>query len=388
MGRAEGRSPSAFLLPLGVGVRGLGCPCCVAYMTWAKSVAKVRSACYTLDALRSCCPDDRVERSRREQRPGLVMASVGSKSPDEGSRKPLVVAAIPCFNEERFIGSVVLKAKKYVDKVIVIDDGSSDASVEIASAAGAIVHSHGSNKGYGAAIHTALEKAKEQGADVLVVIDGDGQHDGRDIPRLVKPVLDGEADVVIGSRFLGEARSAPLYRRLGQRVLNLATNVASGRRLSDSQSGFRAYSPKALSALNLTENGMSATSEMQFAIASEGLKVAEIPIEVCYAGKLKRNPLGHGLNVLSRVMVLLSLRQPLVLFGIPGVLLLGGGLVLGLRVLDIYAESQSLALGTLLGAVLLALTGVLALFAALMLQSMKELLRGQWERFERTETEG
>ena len=86
-------------------------------------------------------------------------------------------------------------------------------------------------------------------------------------------------------------------------------------------------------------------------------------------------------------LVLLSLRQPMVLFGVPGLLLMGGGLALGLRVLDVYGKTQALALGTLLGAILLAVTGVLALFAALMLQSMKELLRGQWERFERTETE-
>ncbi len=316
------------------------------------------------------------------------MTSDIDKLRNGGDRKPLIVAAIPCFNEERFIGSVVLRVRKYVDKVLVIDDGSSDASIEIASAAGAIVHSHGCNKGYGAAIRTALDKGKEQGADVLVVIDGDGQHDGRDIPRLVKPVLDGEADVVIGSRFLGDSSSAPLYRRLGQRILNTATNVGSGRRLSDSQSGFRAYSSKALSALNLTENGMSVSSEMQFAIANKGLKVAEIPIEVCYGDKSKRNPLGHGLNVLSRVLVLLSLRQPFVLFGIPGVLLLGGGLALGLRVLDIWNNTNQLAIGNFLGAILLCLTGVLALFAALMLQSMKELLRGQWERFEKTETGG
>jgi glycosyltransferase involved in cell wall biosynthesis len=316
------------------------------------------------------------------------MASEMNKPDKAEGKRPFVVAAIPCFNEERFIGSVVLKVKKYVDRVVVIDDGSSDASVEIATAAGAVVHRHDGNKGYGAAIRTALNSGKEQGADVLVVIDGDGQHEARDIPRLVKPVLDGEADVVIGSRFMGEASSAPLYRRLGQRILNVATNVGSGRRLSDSQSGFRAYSSKALGALNLTENGMSVSSEMQFAIANKGLKVAEISIEVCYGDKSKRNPLAHGFNVLSRVLVLVSLRQPFVLFGVPGVLLLGGGLALGLRVLDIYAKSQALAIGNFLGAILLCLTGVLALFAALMLQSMKELLRGQWERFEKTDAAG
>ena len=195
------------------------------------------------------------------------MTSESDKSHEGRNRKPLMVAAIPCFNEERFIGSVVLTVKKYVDKVVVVDDGSTDASVEIAGGAGAIVHSHDCNKGYGAAIRTCLSRGKELGADVLVIIDADGQHDARDIPRLAKPVLDGEADVVIGSRFRGEGSNAPLYRRLGQRILNTATSVGSGRKLSDSQSGFRAYSSKALNTLSLTENGMSVSSEMQFAIA-------------------------------------------------------------------------------------------------------------------------
>ena len=316
------------------------------------------------------------------------MTSESERSPERRDRQALIVAAIPCFNEERFIGSVVLMVKKYVDKVVVVDDGSTDASVEIARGAGAIVCSHGCNKGYGAAVRTALNEGKEVGADVLVIIDADGQHDARDIPRLAKPVLDGEADVVIGSRFLGEASNAPLYRRLGQRMLNTATSMGSGRKVSDSQSGFRAYSRKALDVLNLTEDGMSVSSEMQFAIAGKGLKVTEVAVRVSYADKSKRNPLGHGINVLSRVLVLLSLRQPMVLFGVPGLLLLGGGLVLGLRVLDIWGKSQTLAMGTLLCAILLCLTGILALFAALMLQSMKELLRGQWERFERSETDG
>ncbi len=307
------------------------------------------------------------------------------KTTENERHKPRIIAAIPCFNEERFIGSVILKAKKHVDRVLVIDDGSSDASAEVAGEAGAIVYRHDCNKGYGAAVRTALQKGREQNADILVIIDGDGQHDPADISRLAKPILTGEAEVVIGSRFLGEGQRSPFYRRLGQRVLTAVTNVGSGHKLSDSQSGFRAYSSKALRELNLSENGMSVSSEIQFAISKAGLKVAEVPISVSYVGKAKRNPVGHGMNVLSRVLVLMSLRQPLLLFGIPGIVLLIGGLALGIRVLDIYSKSSTLAIGTFLTAMLLCLTGVLALFAALMLQSMKELMRREWDRFERTE---
>ena len=307
------------------------------------------------------------------------------KTSQNGERKPQVIVAIPCFNEERFIGSVVLKARKYADKVLVIDDGSADASAEVARDAGATVYRHETNKGYGAAVRTALQKGREQKADVLVILDADGQHDPKYVPVLVKPILDGQADVVVGSRFLGEAQKVPFYRRLGQRALTVLTNLGSGHKLSDSQSGFRAYSAEALKVLNLSESGMSVSSEIQFAISKSGLKVIEVPIAVSYMDKAKRNPLGHGVSVLSRVLVLISLRQPLVLFGIPGIMLLSGGLALGVRVLNIYGRTSQFAIGNALGAILLCMAGILALFAALMLQSMKELMRREWERFERTE---
>jgi len=138
----------------------------------------------------------------------------------------------------------------------------------------------------------------------------------------------------------------------------------------------------------ITEDGFSAESEMQFAIGRGGLRLTEVPIAAIYTDKAKRNPVGHGLSVLSRVMVLLSLRQPMVLFGVPGLLLTGGGVALGLLVLDIWSRKSQLATGYFMGAILLSLVGILALFAALMLQSMKELLRGEWERFEkRAETD-
>jgi glycosyltransferase involved in cell wall biosynthesis len=308
------------------------------------------------------------------------------KAADHSGPRRKIIAAIPCFNEERFIGTVVLKAKKYVDGVVVIDDGSSDATAEVAAEAGAVVYKHGENRGYGAGIRSALQKGEELGADVLVILDGDGQHDPRDIPRIVHPVLGDEADIVVGSRFLGATgKKAPLYRRLGQRFLTTATNLGSGHAMSDSQSGFRAYSSKALQELTLAEDGMAVSSEMQFAISKAGLRVAEVPIKVSYMGRAKRSPVGHGLSVLSRILVLISLRQPLLLFGVPGIALMAGGLALGARVLAIYSDYRELALGNALGAVMLCLAGLLALFAALMLQSMKELLRREWERFERTE---
>jgi hypothetical protein len=309
-----------------------------------------------------------------------------AKTTENERHKPRIIAAIPCFNEERFIGSVVLKTKKYVDKVLVIDDGSSDATAEVAGEAGSVVLRHDCNLGKGAALRTALRRGREEGADILVILDGDGQHDPRDIPRLVQPLLDGGADVVVGSRFIGAAGKPPFYRRLGQHILTSVSNLGSGSRATDSQSGFRAFSSKALQSLKLTENGFAVDSEIQFAMSKGGLRVAEVPIAASYLDRAKRNPFGHALAVLSRILVLISLRQPLILFGVPGVALLAGGLGLGIWVVDIYSRTSQLALGTALGMILLSLSGVLALFAALMLQSMKELMRREWERLEKDET--
>lgn len=291
--------------------------------------------------------------------------------------KPKIIAAIPCYNEDRFIGSVVAKTKKYVDKVIVIDDGSTDDSGEVAKAAGARVFRHEPNQGYGAAICSALEKGRSLGADILVTIDGDGQHDPKEIPHLIQPILNGEADVVVGSRFLDKENRSPFYRRVGQRVLTTVTNMGSGHSVSDSQSGCRAYSSKSLKEIRLSERGMSVSSEIQFAIRESGLIVAEVPIDVIYEDKAKRNPVGHGFSVLSRVIVLFILRHPLILFGLPGLVLLIAGLIVSLRVMSIYDDTGNLAVGNALIAILLGSGGLLSVFGALMLQAMKELVRGE-----------
>jgi hypothetical protein len=153
------------------------------------------------------------------------------------------VAVIPAYNEERFIGSVVIKACKYADAVIVVDDGSSDATAEIARLAGATVIQHEQNAGKGAALSTGLRKARELHPAAVVVLDADYQHRPREIGQVTAPVLAGEADIVIGSRYLSNGSNTPTHRVWGHRVFNLMTNGASGVAVTDSQSGFRAFSP-------------------------------------------------------------------------------------------------------------------------------------------------
>ena len=213
-------------------------------------------------------------------------------------RQPVVVACIPAYNEEDTIGAVVSRALKHVDMVIVCDDGSTDLTSEVAREAGALVIRHEKNMGYGAALRTLFERTRAINPDVMVILDGDGQHDPDDIPSLIKPILLGEADIVVGSRFLGKT-DMPAYRGIGIKLISLVVRLTAYPNIRDAQSGFRAYSRRAIRAIRITERGMGASTEILLKAAYHGLKLKEVPIEVSYTGIVPRmSPWRHGISVL------------------------------------------------------------------------------------------
>ena len=248
------------------------------------------------------------------------------------------LVAMPAYNEESAIAKTVLGARRHADAVLVVDDGSEDETVAIAEALGAIVIRHEVNRGYGAALQTIFSTARSLGAEELVIIDADGQHNPGEIPALLDELRRGN-DVVIGSRFVaGKGEGIPAYRKVGMKVLDTATAMAgSGLSVSDSQSGFRAYGRHAIEAIRINGEGMSAGSEILIQISDHHLRVAEVPVRVRYdiAGTSSENPVSHGVGVLMNVVKLISLRRPLVFFGIPGVVLTA----LGIGV-EIYAFSK------------------------------------------------
>jgi glycosyltransferase involved in cell wall biosynthesis len=218
----------------------------------------------------------------------------------------MTMAAIPAFNEAASIVSVVKRTFAHVDMVVVIDDGSSDGTADLARSAGAAVIRHAENRGKAGGIMTAINAAVRHDVEYLVLLDGDGQHDPDDIPRLLEPLHRGQGDIVIGSRFLDIRNPIPFYRTIGQRVLNVATHAGSGLRCSDSQCGFRALNRSAYTALRLREtflHGLAVESEMQFQAAESGLRLSEVPIFVSYDEKARRSPIKHGFGVLFRVLV-------------------------------------------------------------------------------------
>jgi glycosyltransferase involved in cell wall biosynthesis len=215
-----------------------------------------------------------------------------------------IIAVIPCFNEGIFIGDIVTRARIYADKVIVIDDGSTDNTSEVAKAAGAEVIRHERRRGAGAATKSGFEAAKTNNADILVTLDGDGQHDPDEIPQVLAPILSCKADLVIGSRFLLQnIKKVPKYRKFGIDIITWLYNLGSKKKVSDSQSCFRAYSRKSLEAVTITENGFGFSVEVLIQARNKGFVITEVPTSCVYHSQGSTiNPLTHGLGVAWNVV--------------------------------------------------------------------------------------
>ncbi len=263
--------------------------------------------------------------------------SEGKGSSREGAK---IVACIPAYNEEETIGEVVSCARRYVDVVLVCDDGSTDRTAERAEMAGAIVLRHPRNRGYGAALRTLLTAALEYDPDVVVTLDADGQHDPADIPSIAAPIIEGRADVVIGSRFLSSdsRKEVPRYRELGIRVITKVASGISGLDISDSQSGFRAFSKRAVRSIKIMDDGMGATLEVIQQAAALGLRVEEVPVVIRYRGleTSTYNPIRQGLGLLLKLADLIGWRRPLVSFGVPAAASLIVSMVFTVKLLRIF----------------------------------------------------
>jgi glycosyltransferase involved in cell wall biosynthesis len=293
----------------------------------------------------------------------------------QGPNHKKVVIVIPAYNEERFIGSVVLKAHKYADIVLVVDDGSTDATAQVAEAAGAVVVRCQQNQGKGMALGMGFRKAWELAPNVVVTIDADGQHVPEEIALVTAPVLAGKADIAVGSRYLEPTSQVPRHRIWGHHIFNFITNHMSGVSVTDSQSGFRAFSPRALKALSSFQSkGFSVESEMQFLVSEHKLKMTEVPITIHYHDKPKRPVIVHGLIVLNGILQLMGQYRPLLFFSIPGMFLLLAGLLWGLWALDIYHTQAQLTLGYALTTMILAIIGHSVLLAGFILHPTGALM--------------
>ena len=275
---------------------------------------------------------------------------------------------IPAFNEEKNIAAIITKLADITDTIIVCNDGSSDLTSDIAEKMGAFVINHEKNLGYGAAIRSIFLKAKELDGDILVTFDADGQHRIEDIEKVTKPIIDQEVDLVIGSRFLDESeKEVPKYRKVGIKVITKITNASIKKQLTDSQSGFRAYSKKVLNELNPSELGMGISTEILIKATNKNFRITEVPIKILYSGDTStHNPVSHGSSVILSTIKYTSIEHPLKFYGIPSMILFIIGISFTYLAVEYYAEIGRLntnltiiAAGTVLIAVVLLITSIL-----------------------------
>jgi glycosyltransferase involved in cell wall biosynthesis len=304
---------------------------------------------------------------------------IDTVTPSKNSRSSgKIVAAIPAYNEEIAIGSVIARAKQHVDEVLVIDDGSADRTTYVAELMGATLLRHEKNAGKGAALRTAFKWAMENNADIVVTLDSDGQHNPDEIPILLEPILNKEADVVNGARFLkGHTLKVPKYRRLGQEILTFATNMTADFKVkvNDSQSGFRAFSKDTFAIFTFNNKGMGIESEMLANATEAGMRIKEVPISCRYDIEGSTfNPLKHGLSVLNSIINMLQKKHPLLYFGVPGFICLFIGLVLGFWTVYGYRAGDGFWIGKAMLAMTFILIGTFGLFTGLILNSISSCI--------------
>jgi glycosyltransferase involved in cell wall biosynthesis len=279
-----------------------------------------------------------------------------------------ILACIPAFNEENIIGDVVKKTLSYVDKVIVCDDGSVDNTFNEAKISGAEVIHHSKNLGKGAALKSLFNYARNSNFDVIVTIDGDGQFLPEEITKLVKSIVEKKSDIVIGYRF-DDKTEMPSYRKIGNKILDKITSLASDLPFRDTQSGFRAYSKKAIDLITFQTNGFGADSEILINISKKGLRISEQKVTVIYNTGRKtstKNPLSHSGEVITSIIELVAIRHPLKYLGILGIIFLIIGIIFSVVIISTFNDTRYfsipftlLSMGSLLIGLMLLLMSVL-----------------------------
>jgi glycosyltransferase involved in cell wall biosynthesis len=289
------------------------------------------------------------------------------------------VIGLPAYNEEKNIGKVISELQELDYSVMICNDGSSDQTGKIAEKMGAIVINHQKNLGYGAAIKSLFDKASEIDCDVLITFDADGQHNISEIKDVLDPLISKKADIVIGSRFLGEGEEKiPKYRKFGIKAISKISSLSQDLDIKDTQSGFRGYNKKALNEINPTENGMGISTEILIKACKKDLKIIEVPIIVNYEGDTStHNPASHGISVVLSTMKFTALDHPLKFYGIPGLIFLIVGLFFIVWTLHEFSIHRTIITNIALIAAGTTILGTIFLLTSIILYSMVSLIREQ-----------
>lgn len=287
---------------------------------------------------------------------------------------------MPAFNEEKNIAPLIVNIQKLGYNVLICDDASTDETANIAKKLGAVVVQHSKNLGYGGSIRSLFSKARELHCDILVTFDADGQHNFNDIKNLIQPILDDNADIVIGSRFLEKKSKMPKYREVGIKTLTKLANISGNLQVTDSQSGFRAYNKKSIQSISPSEDAMGVSTEILIKAAQEKFRIVEVPVEVSYEGNTStHNPTVHGLSVVGTTFKMISIKHPLVFYGIPGLFFLALGSIFIALTLASFAETRTIITNQALLAVGSIVVGLVFLMTASILFSILSVVRERRE---------
>lgn len=287
-----------------------------------------------------------------------------------------VIVGLPAYNEEKNIAKIILKLQEVTDKIIVCNDGSSDLTGKIAEKMGAIVINHEKNMGYGAAIRSIFLKSKELDANVLVTFDADGQHRVEDITKILEPIKNDTADIVIGSRFLDTKSKIPKYREVGIKTLTSLANASTDVKVTDSQSGFRAYSNKVLKEIVPSDYGMGVSTEILIKANNKKFRIAEVPITILYEGDTStHNAVSHGASVILSTMKFVSIEHPLKFYGLPGIIFLAIGLFFIVWTIQEFAHSRQIITNISLIGIGAIIMGTMLTMTSIMLYSLVNVVR-------------
>ena len=287
-----------------------------------------------------------------------------------------ITIGIPAFNEEKHLPQILTELKEITNSIIVCDDGSTDNTSIIAIKFGAEVITHKKNLGYGSAIKSIFQVASEINSDILVTFDADGQHRIEDINKVIQPIKDEEADIVIGSRFLNNNNDVPGYRKIGIKLITQVTNASIKKHFTDSQSGFRAYKKQVLDNIVLTEQGMGISTEILIKATEKKFRITEIPIKILYEGDTStHNPVSHGTSVLISTIKFTSIQHPLKFYGIPSLILIGVGVIFTYFSVEYYGEVGRLNTNLTLISAGTLLLGSILFISAILLYSLITVVR-------------
>jgi glycosyltransferase involved in cell wall biosynthesis len=298
-------------------------------------------------------------------------------------RNAVIMAIIPAYDESKNIAEIVSETAKYVTSIIVVDDGSHDNTAELAASMNAKVVRNRHNAGKGAALKRGLVECLKYNPDIVVTLDGDGQHDPADIPKLLEPIENEEADMVIGSRY-GKSivnLEVPRYRKFGLSFIDFMNKSLIRSPIRDTQSGFRVYARDVLSMMaHYSSSGFGAETEQLATAELYGLRIVEIPVTVKYEGlgrTSKQHALLQGAHIISAIFHIAVEKRPLLFFGTPGIILMIAAIFITVVVARLYSQTTYFSVPLTLIALGFVLLGFMLILISLILYELKRI-REHW----------